>query len=309
MDLATVQKAKYFPELLPDAQYLTIPAAREVAYTDLRRFSPLYLRLGYLYAQSTDNVWLKIRSDSVQMSVNPTSLFEHSDITMPWVGSADYLALTALDLTGFGVSNYRIAHGLWVSRPTIAEKLRIGLPLAQDEQELADKLGIRNSVEKGVLPLPLDYLISREYKPHVKYVRSFTRPSAPLGIPAAPEYASYAHDFADPDEFLVLAGIQAEQGTVSQDVRIIIDRDEDAAYLTLKAYALPTNLAGNVVELPMFVPALKEIRVRLQAAVTMADFHIKVSIWHVKMTNIHRARFGLPGAPADVIEKVRAGVV
>ncbi|GAI23894.1 unnamed protein product, partial [marine sediment metagenome] len=82
------------------------------------------------------------------------------------VGAWDLVAKEFLyyNLLGIaGAIDYHTHFGVWGIIPTIADKLVYDIPLSNEEKELAERLGITNSVEKGVLPLPRDVQIAREY--------------------------------------------------------------------------------------------------------------------------------------------------
>lgn len=314
MQLADLRKVKYFPELLPESRFDTVPVAGDNTLTDLRRFDPLLLTLDHVSIDQSDNVLLRIRADAVDENLNTASLPLRRPVPVH-VNAKDFLSLTLRDVTGVGANNFRSSYGFWVRKPTIAEKLRHGFSLTGEEEEIARALGIRESVEKGVLPLPVPYQIDREYAAHIKDIRVFTRPSVALYVPVAPDYTVLAQMFTLPGEILVLRSIAGEPGTAAENVSIIVDRDEDADYLTLKPYGFPIPGYGSSSvdwEMPMFIPALKELRIKVQAAARMFDYHIRVTIWRVALTNTMRVRFGLAAkgeVPDSLWQKVAAGVL
>lgn len=310
--LSTVLRARWFPELLPDAQVLSLPASGAAAALDLRRFAP-FDRLLTLTGVATDqdaDVQLQLRVDGRQYDALTGMRPARRPAEDRYV-AADSLSVSLKNLSASAKSGYRVSYGLWVSRPTVAEKLRWGLELSAEETELATKLGIPQSAEKGILPLPVDYQLLREY--HQRAAIAQTAAQA-LAVPVEPAYAVAAQLFAEQGEALILRGIAADPGTQAQAVKIIIDRDEDGAYLTLDAYALPIPAYGDALdwELPCFLPALHELRVRVTAAQTVPSYRIRLLVWRVPLTNLLRARWGLPPAgqpPADLADRVRAGVL
>ena len=78
-------------------------------------------------------------------------------------------------------------------------------------------------------------------------------------------------------------------------------------------YALGATAAVSLEkEISCFIPALKELRIKLKADVTDTDINIRFTIWKCALTNIFRAKWGLATKdelPGDVYDKVMAGVL
>ncbi|GAI80329.1 unnamed protein product [marine sediment metagenome] len=132
------------------------------------------------------------------------------------------------NLLGIGAfPDYHTHFGVWGIIPTVADKLVYDIPLSNEEKELAERLGITNSVEKGVLPLPRDVQIAREY-----LIVGEETHSRVLNIAAANTSYTIENIYARENEFLVLTRIAAAPGATAQDIRFIVDRDDDHNYET-----------------------------------------------------------------------------
>lgn len=306
---ATIRQTKYYPELLPDARYVSIGAGSEVSppLLELRRFSPRFVSLTNIAVERNPSVWARIYADNVRRELNTDPMYSLKP--NEWdVPATDYVRYNLYNGSYFtSVSNFRTTFGLWVYEPTVAHKLRHKKQLSQEEAEIAERLGIRNTVEKGLLPLPLQYMIEREYQ--VLFKETLTR---------VVDFDVYDQYFvvetivpASQDEFIVLTSIASDPGTLASDIRISVDRDENADYVSdLSAY--PLSVDGD---LQCFIPALKEIKIKLKASSAggyVTGHRIRYTIWHCALTNLIRVRFGLASrdeVPGDLWDKVKGGVL
>ncbi|GAJ07568.1 unnamed protein product, partial [marine sediment metagenome] len=154
---ATIGKVKYFPEQLPDGAVPTIAATSEASPTilDLRQFPPLLVRLVEVAVdRGADEVETRFKVDTTTFSPLAGSMFD---------GLANNFSLLAKQSIYYNLFNsgaaskddFKTFFSLWVIKPTVAHKLRLGIPLTAEEQKLNKDLGISDTVEKGLLPLPL----------------------------------------------------------------------------------------------------------------------------------------------------------
>ncbi len=159
---ATVKLVKYPPERIPDSWFGNVPAAAEVtpAILDLKRFQPYIAVLTDLQLTANAVVEARGRYDDVRIVENTAAMLSAA------IGAWRLPALKYLSYTFFGnppgVANYTTHYSLWAFLPTVAHKLLYGITLSAAEKELAEKLGIFNSVEKGILPLPISQQVERE---------------------------------------------------------------------------------------------------------------------------------------------------
>jgi hypothetical protein len=295
---ATIRQATYFPELLPDARTASFGAGElSPPLLELRRLQR-FVRLVNLCVERNASVKLYLRWDEKRREINTAGLLDRLPDK-----SAEYLATDYLYFNVYGstsIADYRVSFGLYVTEPTVAEKLAANKPLTPEEQEIAARLGISATAEKGLLPLSRYYTYLREYcdprerEPFV-YSDSVGTTEAVVGILSA-----------EPGRFLALEGIAASPGTVAENVRIRIDRDNDSNYLEIPTYPLSLDW-----DLECFVPALHELRVKVVAA-SDTTTTVRYRVGSYRLTNLLRVRFGLlrkDEAPGDVWEKVKGGVL
>jgi len=308
---ATLRFIKYPPELIPDSWFGDVPLNAEVSppILDLRRFKPYVLILTNI--QTTQpagyaNVLLRARYNDARVEENVAAL------PPLLVGAWQLLAKDYLFLNFFGqalVPDYTTHFGLWVrggspTTPTVAEKLLYGIPLSSEEREIAERYGISNTVEKGLLPLPISSQIEREY--HIIGEETHSR-----NIDIAGPDTVYTLESIYPreGEFIVLTRLAAEPSGVANNVRLIVDRDDDAGYAGLKTYALSLDAGGEV---SCFIPAMREIRLTTIATAAPGPHLFRYTFQTVKMNNILRARFGLVSKdeiPGETYEKVKGGIL
>ena len=296
---STLTRVRYPPELLADSRFVaSITAGTETsALLDLKNFAPRVLRLTDISVQQDAEVEIRLRCDP------PKRLFIHAGAMFDELpNNFDLLAKKELRYALYASAaktNYKTHFGLWVIEPTVADKLAMGIPLGAEEKQIDIELGISKSVQKGVHPLPLSYMLLREYETLHEETR---------GRVMDVTTSSLDVDTVTPNggEFLVLSKISAAPGTTAQRVRIRIDRDEDIDYLELETYPLALTK-----EIDLWLPALREIKVRVIGAAAATSHAIRFTVLRCRLTNILRMRWGLM-ARADNEElwkKVKGGIV
>ena len=301
---ATVRAVKYPPELLPDSWFGTLAVNAEFAppILDLRRFSPNVLRLVNIQTPAAANATIRARYDETRLEQNTLPML--AALVGAWnLPAKDQLYF---NFFGLGVLAHTAHFGVWAFPPTVAHKLQWGIALNAKEQAISQELGIADTVEKGLLPMPISQLIEREY--HIAGEETHTRT---VNIAVANVIYPLEVLYAKPDEILVLTRVAAVAGAPANNVNIIVDRDNDANYLTFPT--VPLNiLAGG--EVSCFIPAITQIRLTTTAlgAAPGAGMFFRYTFQRIKLTNILRVRFGLLSeaeAPADLYKKVMGGIV
>jgi len=309
---ATIRTAHLYPELIPDTAVPGIAAGAEAVppVLGLRRFSPKWLQLKGIAVARVNTTELRILADNVRANIVAGTLIGNPNAVLGGITSNpfDILARESLYFNLFSsvlVAATPVYYGLWVYLPTVADKLRLGMRLNEEEQKINRDLDIQSTVEKGLLPLSISQKIEREYQ-----VINETTYGRLLTIPAAPGVVvDTLHPRVQDDEFIVLTGIATMPGALGS-VFLTIDRDDDAGYISV----IPTFPLSLDFDLPCFIPALKEIRISLLAVVgaPVANFTIRYTVVRCKINNILRARWGLlpkEELPGDVYDKVRGGVL
>ena len=311
---AIIRRVKYPPELIPDSWYGAVPLTGESAppVLDLRRFSPYLVILTNILVGLDPNVNLRARYDGF----SDVRVEQNNDVTLQDAAGANLVgawwlpAKSTLYYNFFGVAavaNYPTHYGVWAFPPTIAHKLRYNIALSPAEQALAVELGIKNTVEKGLLPLPISQQIEREY-----YVLGEETHVRSINIAALNVAYTLETIYPKPDgEFLVLTRVAAAPAAVANTIHMIVDRDEDPSFADLMTFPMALTAGG---EIACFIPAMREIRLTCTqtAGAPVAAHLFRYTYRRYKMTNILRARFGLVSRdeiPGDTFDKVRGGIL
>lgn len=319
---ARVRATKYHPEKLPDSWYGTVPNLGEVspAIVELKRFAPFLITLTDLQIPPTGHplfpilpgiVELRAKYDDNRVQTNTGALLS-TVVGTGQVGAWRFLAKDILNYTLFGLApgivNFPTHYGLWVVKPTVAHKLLYGITLTPTEQELNKNLGISDTVEKGLLPLPISQQIEREY--HILGEETHT---ALVTIAVANTLYTIENMYPRPNEFLVLTRIAAVTGLATDIVRIMISRDGDGDLADVATFPLSPIEGG---EISCFIPAVRELSLQAIASVApvapFVPFPFRFTFLRVRWSNILRVRFGQVSqdeVPGDVWDKVQAGVL
>jgi len=317
---AIIRMVKYPPELIPDSWFGNVPLNSEVVtpILDVKRFSPYIAILTNIQLTPNANVVLRARYDDVRVEENTAAMLSYLDGTpavRALVGAWRLPAKSILYYNLFGVvaapvANYTSHFGLWAFPPTIAHKLLYEIKLTPNEQAICDELGIKNTVEKGLLPLPISQQIEREY--HVVGEETHSR-SVNIAVAATTYTIEVIHP--KPNEFIVLTRMAAASGTAAQDVRFIVDRDDDVNFAELRTFALGIVADTSLVaggEVSCLIPAKREIRLTTTATAAPGPHLFRYTIQRIKLSNLLKVRFGLVSqdeVPADLWKKVQGGIL
>jgi len=302
---ATVKNVRFPPELLPDSWFGNILLGAEFAppVLDLRRFKPYILGLANIQVTANVNVELRTRYDDLRVQENTGAMI--SALVGAWrLTAKDILYYNLFGVAAAPVANYTTHFGIWAYPPTVAHKLLYGITLTREENALAESLGLYNSVEKGVLPLPISQQIEREY--HILGEETHSRS---VNIAVANTVYTIETIYPRTNEFLVLTRLAAAPGTAAQDIQLLVDRDDDSNYGQLKTFPL-SLVAGGEVE--CFIPAMREIRLTTSATVAPGAHLFRYSFIRCRLTNLLRVRFGLVSedeVPAELFKKVQGGIL
>lgn len=298
INLATLGKVRYPPELLIDTDRRNLAANQFYgpAVLDLRGFRNQFVRVKQLSVATDAQVEMRLHVDddrfSQVLAATPAFLRDIEAEATNYVGLT-FMA-TALK------NNWTSIFNLWVYQPTIAQKLARGSYLTPEENAIAQKYNIADSVEKGVLPLGLDYQVSREYvhKNQVMKARQMALGATKLTVDTL---------MPKPNEIVVLTGFSCDPGLLADNIHVSISRDDDVDLCEFEAF--PMTLIQNI---PCFIPARRELKIDVVADGVVAAWNVRYTVMTCRLTNTLKARWGLlpkEALPGDVWEKVRGGIL
>jgi hypothetical protein len=297
INVATVRTAARFPELLPDVNIMNGVAGLELAALDLRRFGNRILRLNDINVEQNANVELRVFNDKEKYYINTFGL--RNRLVEPFnIYSTDFIRMALMGVAA-PIVNYRINYNLWVLEPTTAHKLKHGINLTTEDEEILKTLDIRSEVNKGNLPLPIEYQLEREYQ-LVDGRRTFTYNGNALLTEQVLQTIP-----SNINEFIVLESVSAAPNAIADNVRIRIDRDDDIDYIELNTHPMQLN-----VPVACFIPALREIKFKVIGGAMVAT-QLQWTISRYKLTDVLNVRFGLvtrEETDPDLWNKVKGGV-
>ncbi len=300
---ATIKQVKYPPESLPDGWFGTLALNAEFAppILDIKRFSPFLVALNNIQVPANALAQVRIRYDNIRIEENSAAMLNLLQGAW-WLPAKDNLFY---NIFGLGVvANYSSHFNVWAFPPTVAHKIFWKMAMTNEEKALAEELGVSNTVEKGLLPLPISQILEREY-PVVGEVTH----SRSINIAVAAVTYNIETIYALPDEIIVLTRIAANPGTAAQNIQFIVDRDNDASFITMPTFPL-SLLAGG--EVNCFIPATRELRLTTSSTVAPGAHLFRYTYQRIKLNNILRMRFGLVSEdeiPKELVQKVKAGIV
>ncbi len=297
-ELATViRKARYLPELLPlfHAQDLATGDNPIITLGSPTISPDIPILTDKLSATPDATVLLKLKADKPTHKAETISLNVMGELT-----PLEFLATKSLSLVlnaDAPVTDYKMYLGIWVIRPSIAQRILWGLPLTPQHEELSRKRGVRDSVVKGILPFPTSYQIERECmgfkRTYAEVVANVTSGQATqVVVLSLPESSG---------EFLVLESITA--ASTANNAQIYVTRDDDTNYLKL-----PVLPMDSAYDFPAFIPALRKLEISYYADATLTNRYVRFTIGRYKLTDILCARFNLE-ATQEARESTLCGVV
>jgi len=305
-ELATViRKARYYPELLPlfHAQDLSAGDNPIITLGSPTISSDIPALTDKLSATPDANVLLKLKGD--KPADKPTHKLETIGLdVMGELTPLEALATRSLSLVinaDVIVTNYKMYLGIWVIKPSIAQRILWGLPLTAGHEELSKKRGVRDGVGKGILPFPTSYQIERECmgfkQTYAEIVASVTTGQATQIVALSlPESTT---------EFLVLESVTADNTglTLADNAQIYVTRDDDTNYLKLPVFPM-----DSAYDFPAFIPALHKLEISYYADANLTDRYVRFTISRYKLTDILCARFNLEATP-EARESTLCGVI
>lgn len=310
INYANLEAIKYPPELLPDAAYFSPAAGADAEVLNLTRLpANMLVRIKDIGAQRGEAgtlAELRLKADSETFNV-PTAaipnLTEPTQFDLLASKSARILLHAIDDLTG---DNYKVWYGLWAWKATIAEKLVLGIPLNAEERAINDELGIYKTVERGTLPAKQERINLYEHYPIYRETRAVRQTVTTDGL---------ALDTIRPirprEQFVVLEKISCEVAPdVVGNTRITLWRDDDGSAAS-PFISLDTWVTALSFDIPMWIPALRELNLRVETDDERTDYRIRWTYSVMRLTNILRMRWGLLAKEdnPDLWKRVVGGIV
>jgi len=196
------------------------------------------------------------------------------------------------------VTGYICRLGVWVFEPTIADKINMGVDLTDEEVAIATDTDLVTRFNKGLVPISRDLLVKRIFHHVNKYTKSILADLTTDGL----RYNEYN---PEPDQFIVIEGISCvdtSPTTVNASIKIEVD---DRVALTIPCPCLSIDY-----DIPLFIPALDNIRIEFSTDTTITGFRARWKIGVYKLTDRIKMMWGLigRGVNEELWKEVKAGV-
>ena len=303
--VSDLRRIRYWPEKLPATAILNIPAGQRYTIVELRQFQPFMYALTDLTLPRYPDVRLDIDRDGNVFQRTTAALRDKQ--TESWfIPATKNLNISLTNQGTTEKSNYLVRFAIWGWRPTTVDKLQYGIELLAEDKLLVDELGLRDTWDKGLLPLPLSYQLERQYQ--VLEERIYSRE-----VTLQANISSHVESIVPetPGTALIVTKIAATPSGVADRIRVRLDRDEDKNYIEVETVTFGTEDD----DVSVWIPALRNLDFYMISA-TALTVRLRVHVLVVRLTNILRARWGLepiPGTPTDewesVQKRVRGGVL
>ncbi len=301
---AQINRARFFPELLPGSDYWAALAGGVLASPaplDVRMFSPRIVELAGINCTPNGSVELRIGADRTSVQL-PTAPFSASLAHPHRFIAREQLSYQVYASAAVGAP-WATVYGLWIDEPTIIQKIQAGWSLSSDEKRIAEARSLYDPAEKGIRPIPRELWLQSRFLPAGPAARiEYTVVSDVAVAPASTILRTFRPTIQN--AVLVLEEFSCSNMLAANDITLTFTRDEDADYFSFRAPAL-----AGLVRMFCWVPALSEITIRASAVVAAAGVQFRFRIGQYLLTNVLRAKWNLPGAPQETVELVKGGIV
>jgi hypothetical protein len=331
IDTTTLGRVRYPPERFVDSTITNIgPSGGVIATTPLNLTSVFsrYGVIGRLNGISTDqtaNTALLVTADSRTYPPNGANLIPQRPLSTPGGEAATFVESVTLTIQNNGAAataNTRADWGSWFWRPTIADKLELGMPITDAERAIWSKYA-----PPAYTPLITpDQLWEHEYaRPQIMEWAGTANVGTGSGVPVGSQSTTIAQNLGVPEGFfeaVLLVWVDASiGGTVSLSTQaangltVNIDRDQDAKIDTWAAAgvaALPwgTALGGaqpqHATE-PRII-GLHQWSVYLTTSVPLTGVPYRVLVGRYLLQDAQRARWNVGTVSQEVQDQTLAGV-
>jgi hypothetical protein len=217
-----------------------------------------------------------------------------------FIPAAKSMSMQTLN-SGAPVASFQLNFQTEMRKLSIADKILRGIQLTPNELAITQNIDVASLVAKGTAPIPWEAQLERTYSNRILYedVRL-------LHVDASTIDASFLTiQTKNADEFLVLRELAIEGGAATT---VSVDRDADPNYMGVSGSAF---VQADDAPWDVFVPALNYLTFHVQSTANLVNVPIRVRVWHCKLSNLLRVRFGLVSkgeVPGGVYEKALAGV-
>ena len=322
-------RAKYYPEIFGEAGVTTTTASGEeiASYSNYSDNIVQLVTLGTHTDETAANkdCMIRVAADS------GTNLIDENVWARPQINNLTDLKITGKEsmlidgyfASGGAASTMRWMYGVRVTKPTVFEKIMLGMRLSETEQALSTKFDIGRKIQAGVLSARSE----EQYIKIYEVAKSMTIASGVNG-----NVGQVIHPLNG--QKAVLLGVAVERHGTAAQVYLSVDRDdEQVMQLDTNAFvqdlgeidgasvAIATNGsygASMSYELPLHVVALDKLRVWIENPSSAVDtFKVRFKYGIATLSLMDRIRWNLGlnddemaiANEMDLFDSVTAGVM
>ena len=281
-----IRKGVLYPEIHVDARVVTSTEdGTEVA--SYSGFKPFIAQLKELATSRNARTTVRVSVDGAAEVISAATLARY-DYDVPEeldLTTLSSLAVTLASDVGAGnIAGQIVRHAMRITKPTVYEKIRVGMRLSDEEMALDEKYGITKKIDSGIMKM-LDgaqFLQIKEYA---------TRINAAAG--ANPIIGREIH--ATTGKKVVLLGVTSDAPIAPDTVFIRVDRDAYDEIQNYDTYALPT-----VSEIQkMYIPATDMIRLTLLNTPAVVNHLVRYKYGIANLTLLEKVKWELEVTDAE----------
>lgn len=298
------RKARFYPEIVPESIDVTATASG-TSIASYANFYPWTISFNYLFTNQSANQ-IRVDGDSGHGLIE-SECAPRPD-AMPY-GELDILFEDSMDLWALGVAEMKATYGLKITKLTVLEKIKYGLPLTDDELALSSKFNILKEFKAG--RLQSSGIINTKFKKITEISKKIS-----AGINSITTVDKKINVKLGEKVVLLSVGTIPGDGghTTKNDTYICINRDSvDLEYIKLDKHTMP---AENY-QVPCYIPSVDRMEVYVDNATAITDLPVTFKYGVAELTILEKIKWGQPMDPDDeavasefdLYSAVKAGVM
>jgi len=284
-------RTKYWPEIFGEADHVkTSTSGEEIA--SYSSYGDYIVQLVALATdpETTGPATIRVNSDAGTNLINSPSTARYYMDKMEElkVTGVESLSLYGYHPSGGTDADIHYRYGIRVTKPTVYEKILLGMPLTEAEEVLNTKFSIKKGILAGTIS-------GRTEQPYSKIYEVARRLSD--GANVNPTVGQVIHPL--PGQKVVLLSIAVDQSAAEHTVYVNVTRDGEQV-MRMDSFSFRDSVdatydAQSNYEIPLYVVATDTLKVWIENTVSLAGTPLNV-----------RFKYGI--SPITVVEKVRWGL-
>ena len=312
--------AKYCPESIPGTGVVNLVANISYAVESISRFSRVpgdYIISLIAYGMSgTADVSFYVNTDGTFNIIDSQSFACYNLDSDEEVSVSAKTTMSLSLLSDINVLNFPIRYVIKVTRPSVIEKLLLGISLTDEDTPINNMFELGNMLVSGEYPVRTPLLVSRKQVARtINAVAGTQQIGETITVPK--------------NRYVVLDEIAVdgyEAGVTDNFIRV--DRDLDDEYVSLNCFALPPFMYNTVAgtwtpDIPLSypmkigIPAVDKLAIYLENGSPVATWRARYKYSTYVLTIPDKIRWGIQLTPSEegiatsknLYNKVKAGLV